>query len=395
MSGTIVRNSNGVRPGAPTADFSRGSCKRALILAAGLRVAYSVFAAVAALIQPVNWRLLHSNALTENLLPPDHGMRYLWLGVWERFDTLWYLHIAAYGYDRPEAVVFFPLYPALIKMLSVAMPPIAAALLISTVASFFLFWGLQELLTGDYASKVVDASVLLCAVWPASFIFFAGYAESLLLALIVWSLWMAREDRWIGAATLGLAAATTKALGIVVLVPLLIVAYRNRETKMKAWPVILVLFGPAGYLAYLHWTGHGAPGAAYAQYWRTSVAAPWTTLWAGVSALVHAPNLLLALNLTCLALVCLLAAKSRARVEYLLYAAAAIVLVLCKQTTPPLQSMMRYVLAVFPAYAGLARLQETRYFIRYFGSRFGLVPASLFAMNLGLLWLFGGWALVV
>jgi hypothetical protein len=389
MSGTIVRNSNEANLGASAADLKRCSWKRALILTGVLRLVYSVVAAVAALVQPVNWRLLHSNALTENLLPPNHGMRYLWLGVWERFDTLWYLHIATYGYDRPESVVFFPLYPSLIKMLSVVMPPIAAALLISTVAAFCFFWGLEKLLSGDYAPNVVDESVLLCAVWPASFIFFAGYTESLLLALIVWSVCLAREDRWTAAAALGLAAALTKAIGVVVFVPLLIMAYRSRRSV--AWPVILVPLGTAAYLGYLRLAGHSALGAAYAQYWRTSAAAPWTTLWPCVSTLAHAPNLILILNLTCLAVVCILTAKSRARVEYLVYAAAAIGLVLCKQTTPPLQSMMRYVLIIFPAWAGLARLLQTP----HWRSRFRLVCACLFLMNLGLLWLFEGWSLVV
>ncbi|MGB7866609.1 MAG: hypothetical protein WCF74_24680, partial [Candidatus Sulfotelmatobacter sp.] len=86
------------------------SWQRALMLALSLRLIYSVFAAVAAVTQTVNWRLVQSNGLTENLPPPDYSWRYLLFGVWNRFDTLWYLHIAAHGYDRPDAVVFFPLY---------------------------------------------------------------------------------------------------------------------------------------------------------------------------------------------------------------------------------------------------------------------------------------------
>jgi len=153
--------------------------KRALMLALLLRLIYSVFAAVAAVTQTVNWRLVQSNGLTENLPPPDHSWRYLLLGVWNRFDTLWYLHVAAHGYDRPDAVVFFPLYPSLIKVVSLLVPPVAAALLISTLAAFFLFWGLQELLMGDHSPGFAAQSVWLCGCWPAGFVFFAGYPESL------------------------------------------------------------------------------------------------------------------------------------------------------------------------------------------------------------------------
>jgi hypothetical protein len=75
----------------------------------------------------------------------------------------------------------------------------------------------------------------------------------------------------------------------------------------------------------------------------------------------------------------------------MIYAAAAIGVVLCKQTMPPLQSMMRYVLVVFPAYVGFARLFSGP----HFSERFGLVCAALFLLNLELLWLFLGWSLVV
>lgn len=370
-------------------DRDRPSWQRALMLALFLRLAYSVLGAVFALTQSVNWRLVHSNALTESMLPPDHSLRYLLFGVWERFDTLWYLHIAAHGYDRPDAVVFFPLYPSLVKIASLLIPPMAAALLISTLAAFFLFWGLQDLLAGDHAPKLVDSSLLLCAVWPASFIFFAGYSESLLCALMVWSLCMARRDLWLAAAALGLAAALTKAVGIVEIAPLLIIAIRHK--KITALPVLVIPLGSAGFLGYLHWTGHAALTSAYGQYWRTSAAPPWATLWVSVHMLLHAPNPILMLNLIFLISVCVLAALSRLRIEYLLYSAAAMVVLLCKETTPPLQSMMRYLLIVFPAFIGLARLLQ--------GPRsrsgFRIVCAVLFAVNVGLMWLFLGWSLVL
>jgi Gpi18-like mannosyltransferase len=380
---------NRVRSSASTEDIRRPSWQRALVLTLFLRLAYSVFAAVVALIQPVNWRLVHSNALTENLPQPDHSLRYLAFGVWERFDTLWYLHIAAHGYDRPDAVVFYPLYPGLVKIVSLLIPPMAAALLISTAAAFFLFWGLQELLLGDQPQNLADQSVFLCAAWPASFIFFAGYPESLLLALIVWSLCMGRRDCWLAAAALGLAAALTKAVGVVVVVPLIITTIRHR--KATALPVLLVPLGSAGFLGYLHWTGHVAPASAYAQYWRTTPAPPWTTLWVSVHTLAHTHDSILMLNLIFLISVCALAALSRLRIEYLLYSAAAVILLLCKETTPPLQSMVRYLLIIFPAFAGLARWLEGPG-VR---SRFGIVGGSLFAINIGLLWLFLGWFLVL
>ena len=387
--GTHDANVSGVSPGASCDGHGSPPWRRALALTLILRLTCSVLAAAIALIQPVNWQLVRSNAFTENLRAPDHSLRYLLFGVWQRFDTLWYLHIAAHGYDRPDAVVFFPLYPSLIKIAALLMPPMAAALLISTVAAFFLFWGLQELLLADLPPNLVNQSVFLCAVWPASFIFFAGYPESLLLALIVWSLCMARRDRWLAAATLGLAATLTKAVGVVVAVPLLIMALRCG--KAKALPVLSAPLGLAAFLAYLRWTGHGALTAAYGQYWRTATSAPWKTLWMSAYTLAHNPNPILILNLLFLLLALILSAVSRLRAEYLLYAVSAIVVFLCKQTSPPLQSMVRYLLIIFPAFVGCARLLQRP----YFQPRFATTCAALFVVNLGFLWLFLGWSLVL
>jgi len=368
----------------------RPAWRFALVLTLFLRLTYSLLAAVVSLVQPVNWRLVHSNAFTENLPPPDHSLRYLLFGVWERFDTLWYIHIAAHGYDRPDAAVFFPLFPGLVRIVSLLIPPMAAALLISTVAAFFLFWGLQALLLADQPRRLVDQSVLVCAVWPASFIFFAGYPESLLFALIVWSLSMARREHWLAAAALGLAAALTKAVGVVVLVPLLVMAVRQNQ-KIKALLVLLVPLGSAGFLLYLHWTVHATLASAYEQYWRTSAAPPWATVWVVVRTLAHAPNPILVMNVIFLLAITFLVALSRLKIEYLLYSATAIVMFLCKETSPALQSVMRYLLLIFPAFVGFARLLQGP----QGQPRFGMVCTALSVVNLGLLWLFLGWSLVL
>ena len=255
--------------------------------------------------------------------------------------------------------------------------------------SLFCFFGLHELLVPQLPPEVAKRSILLCAVWPASFIFFAGYPESLLFALMVWSLCLARADRWLMAAVLGVAAATTKAVGIVVLVPLLVMAIRRK--RATAWAVLAVPLGSAGFMAWLHWSGHRSIASAYEQYWRTSTALPWTTLWTSIRTLLARPNPILALNLAFLVAACVLVACSRQRTEYVLYAAAALVVFLTKQTEPPLQSTTRYLLIVFPAFVGLARCLQSP----TLQPRFGMLCAALFVINLGLLWLFLGWSLVL
>lgn len=360
--------------------------KKAFILALALRAIYSLLAAGISLIQPVSIALMRSNALTGELAGPDHSLRYLLLGCWERFDTLWYLHIAANGYNLPASVVFFPLYPGLIRGASYVLSPVVSAMLISTAAFFFLLWGMQELLYGEMPAEQAERAMLVMAVWPASFIFMAGYAESLLLALIAWSLVTARKGWWGRAALLGFAAALTKAAGVIVFVPLLVMAWRRRQGL--AWPILVVPFGSVAFLTWLRLTGRGTISSAYQHYWHTLRTWPWQTLAAAVATFSRAHSILLALNFIALLACCGLVLASRMKAEYLLYSAAVILLCLTKMTDPPLQSMLRYVLIVFPAYAGVARLVEQP-------RRFAALCIALFAANIGLLWLFLGWSLVL
>src|ERR1700688_2002346 len=110
---------------------SRPDWQLALAMSGALRVFYSAVAAAFLPFLHPDPVLIHSNELTENL-PSPYGLHYALLGIWERFDTLWYLRIAKSGYDLPMAVIFYPLYPWLIRGLGGLAGPMAAALLIST-----------------------------------------------------------------------------------------------------------------------------------------------------------------------------------------------------------------------------------------------------------------------
>src|SRR4030042_1077738 len=69
--------------------------------------------------------------------PITGGVAELLLGVWQRFDTLWYLRIAAQGYAPHDgSTVYFPLYPMLIRFLGTLFVGnyLLAALVISNLA---------------------------------------------------------------------------------------------------------------------------------------------------------------------------------------------------------------------------------------------------------------------
>jgi hypothetical protein len=317
-----------------------------------------------------------------------HPVLYVLLGVWERFDTLWYSHIAAYGYDRPEALVFYPFFPTLIRAVSwITGSELVAAVLICTAATFFMLWGAMRLFEQDLDRATSFRAVVIWLALPGAFTFFAGYPDSLMVALMVWSIYFARSGRWRWAGSLGFLAALTKALGCFVTLPLIWIGWQRREWRSVAGAFACL----AGVGTFQIWLGanHFPPvTAVYRSYWRTSTVAPWVTIRDVLWSLTHGIDLLLTLNCIVLAGIAAASFSRRVRVEYQIFAVAAIGLFLAKHTDPLLQSTMRYSLSLFPAFPAIASRCGR-------GTGFGRLTAVLFGINLSLLWAFWDWSLVV
>src|ERR1700731_490283 len=329
---------------------SRPDWQIALAVTAVLRVFYSATAAVFMPFLHPDARSIQSNALTENL-PAPHGMYYALLGIWERFDTLWFLHIAEHGYDLPMAVIFYPLYPLAIRAASGILPPILAALLVSTSATFFFFWGLLRLAGSELPDRGKLYVLLLILVWPTSFILFAGYAESLTLALIVWAVIFARQARWGAATVCGLVAGLSRPSGVLVSIPIFVMALRSR--RAGSLPVILAPLGTFGYWAWLRWSGHISVVDAYRLHQGMALVPPWTGFWEALRLVVTQGDMLLATKLAAVILFAALSLRQDIRLEDKLFGLA-VILQMLMYTGRPLLGAMRYLLLVYPAFMVLA-----------------------------------------
>ena len=361
--------------------------KIAIALALALRIFYSAAAAGLAPLLHLDPALIHSNALTRNL-PAQGTLYYALLGIWERFDTLWYLHIAAHGYDSPAAIVFHPMYPGLIRLLMPVTGGIAASLLISTIAAGFLFAGMIRLSRMEGSDREPFRATLLLAVWPTSFIFFAGYTDSLAAALVIWCIVFARTKRWICASGLACAAGLTRSMGVLLIVPLAMLAWRERRSAR--WPVLLAPSGTIGYWVWLHLTGRPTIVAAYRQFWDTQVAAPWTTLWHAVDRLFIRPDALLVFSLIVLALFASAGVVWQRRTEDRFFTAAVITQILLRLCTPPLLGTQRYLLPAYPSFLTIAlKLEKMK------PRRFLLLCGGLMAFNVVWMYAFLNWSLVL
>jgi hypothetical protein len=362
-----------------------------------LRVFYTALAAaLAPFVHPDSARI-HSNALTENL-PSPHGLHYALLGIWERFDTLWFLRIAEHGYDRPMAVIFYPAYPAAIRALSELMPPMAAALLVSTLAAFFAFWGLLRL-AGETSKAARLRGLLLFCVWPASFVLFAGYSDSLTLALVVWAVVFGREARWEAATACGLLAGAARPSGVLVVIPLVVMALRSRQARSVV--VALTPLGLLGYWSWLRWSGRPSVVEAYRLYQGMTMVPPWRGVAEILRLITTEHDALLAIKLGLVILVVVICLRpdgqsdartglpTPVRLEDRAFALA-VILQMLMYTGRPLLGGARYLLLVYPAFLLLGTYAE-----RWSWRQLAFYVTALGFLNLAWMWAFLSWSLVL
>jgi Mannosyltransferase (PIG-V) len=212
--------------------------------------------------------------------------------AWERFDGLWFLRIATEGYvDGDGSAAFFPLYPLLIRGLSPLLGghPLAAAFVISHAAAFGSMVLLYLLTASEWDERVARRTVVYLAVFPTSFFLLAPYSESLYLLCVLACLWAARRGRWAVAGVAGAAAAATRNLGVLLVIPLLVEAlHRWREDRSGArlarsllW-IALVPLGVGAYLLYWQASAGDALAPLHQQVdWQREASFPVATLLRG------------------------------------------------------------------------------------------------------------------
>lgn len=304
---------------------------------------------------------------------PDPGWHNLF-AVWERFDSLWFLRIAASGYRVGDgSAVFFPLYPLAIRAISWLLGghPLAAALLVSNATLLGALIVLYLLTTSELNEGVAKASVLFLSLFPTSFFLFAPYSEAPFLLLVVSTFWAARRNRWALAGLLGALAALTRNVGVVLLPALAVEAFQqHREGRGALLPRLAASAAVAlGLLAYLVFWGVKdnaflAP-LTRQMNWERTFSWPWATLTNGTKLAVryigntNGGYWLLDWLIVVPILVLAGYAAVRYRPAFGVYTWGSLLIPLSFVFEGrPLMSMPRFVLPLFPAFWALADLSE-------------------------------------
>jgi Gpi18-like mannosyltransferase len=232
--------------------------------------------------------------------------------------------------------------------------------------ALLLMYGLARLEFGP--TSVARRSVLFLAVFPTAIFFLAPYSESLFLMLSLWSYWAARRERWGWAAVAAALAASTRAIGIVLLPALAVEAvHRWREDGGALLPRLgaaaATLAGPVLYLGYWALHFHDLAGPFDAQRtWRRSFEFPWIT---AVNAWRYAWHYqsywMFDVIVVGIVTVAIVTGVHRLRPTYLTYAGLSLLIPLCyPEAGRPLLSMPRFVAVLFPAFWVIALAVERR-----------------------------------
>lgn len=175
-----------------------------------------------------------------------------WLWLWGNFDGAHYISIAQEGYLYGLTQVFFPLYPNLIKLLSlITHNQLWSGLIISHLSLVGFIYYFIKLGRLDYSIKTIRWALLLLLLFPAGFFFFSLYTESLFLFLSALSLYLARTKQFTKAAIITGLASATRLVGIFLLPALLWEYYQVHKTPRLFNMVKLIFISVFGLLTYL------------------------------------------------------------------------------------------------------------------------------------------------
>ncbi len=326
------------------------------------------------------------------------GSSHLWLDIWARWDSGYYLQIAREGYSyspgEMSSVAFMPLYPLLMRLITGGTPSveglIAAGTLISNAATALALVLLGHMLSAEEGPATAQRTLTILALFPTSFYLSVVYTEGLFLLLTVAAFWCARRGRWWAAGLLGAASGATRVIGSLIIFPLAIEWYSQEKRSWRSLACLaLVPLGLLSYMGYLYarWGDPFLFQKAQAAWQRNASGASIVARLGDLmgpdvvsrlaTAVMSAP---LDFAAIVLGLALLFPLLHRQRASYALYALYTLGVPLA--TLQPL-SMPRYLIVAFPLFIVLARwLEDPRLY----------VPAMALSYGLQLL-LFARWSL--
>lgn len=309
------------------------------------------------------------------------------LHFWNRYDTNWFVRIATLGYYTKDASAFFPLYPILIHLVTlVVRHPVIAAMLIANVANLGVLLVLYRLVAEDFGEELAARSVLYLAIFPTAFFLAAGYSEALFLLFVLAAFYLMRRRRWWLAGLVMFLATLTRSTGVVLVVPFCYEYLRQRDFQWRKIRLNVLSVASVGlavllYSAYCYYRFHDFLSFSHVEgtNWGRHLTFPGEPLLRSALVILvrHTSTYSLVRNLIQLSIVLAILAVlilsfvgpwkfARKNWMYSFYGVAVFFMCVSLPVTAPsdapLDSIDRYMLAIFPIAIMFAVLGKNRNF---------------------------------
>jgi len=286
------------------------------------------------------------------------------VGIHARRQSNAHYIIAQQGYSQ-YVLVFFPLYPVLMKLGNMAgLDYILAGFIISNIALFLSVLLFYKLVALEFAKEIAERSVLYLLIFPAAFFLTMVYTESLFLLLSLFTFYFSLKRRWLLFGIFGFLATLTRVTGIYLFFPILW-EYWHQEKRIK--PNIAFLFlMPIAIISFF--TYHAYKFSNFFIFlegqktWNREFL-NFNHLFGPYSSVPEKTNFYFEIFfIIILIAVCILSFK-RIRFSYWLY-------LILSAVIPPLsgsfESTIRYMLVLFPMFIVFSQLGENPYFDRLY-----------------------------
>ena len=388
----------------------------AVVIFVTMRISLSLVAALALFQFP-----MYHVTYYHGIQPVPPGIANALLGVWQRFDSIWYTKIAMQGYGQGDGTtVFFPLYPILTRLVGKVLLGnyLLGGIIISNVAYFLALIALYKLTKLEFDSQAAARTVVYLSVFPTAFFLLGVYTEAPFLLFAIAAFYYARKGHWLAASIMGLLAALTKQLGLLLLFPLLYEYLDNARFQAKCHceersdeaissprrrgllrslrslamtnatfrsirrDVLLLCLIPVGTLAFLLFRhifiGDAFLTETYRLRWAVNASWPWSNVVDSLMAIFNSSRFP-ALNpedtrlrrifynsvdLACVGLFLSLTIVSlrRLRLSYGLYMTSVLFVSLMQNFRPPypIAALPRYVLVLFPGFMVLGAMVKNK-----------------------------------
>jgi len=311
------------------------------------------------------------------------------LDIFFRWDSGWYMSIIKNGYSyipgEESSIGFFPLYPLLVKTLSLVFGnPKLMGFIISNVALLIAAIYFYKLIKLDFNDSIALKAIFYMLIFPLSFFFSIFYTEGLFLFLTISSFYYARKKRWLVTSIFGFFLSLLRSIGFLIFIPLLVeyldidFSFKIDKGKIKK-DILYLLLIPAGLFSYMFYTYIKFNDFFAYPHSKTDWGNEFSTIFTTLSTVKNYELFydIIFIGSVVLALIFIVVLiYYRVRISYTVYVLAFLFLYL---SSGILEGMPRYISVLFPIYLGMSLVSKNK-LIDYILTLFLVALLTLFTI---------------